>query len=173
MSTPFIGEIRLFSGSYAPQGWVYCEGQRLLIADYQALYTVIGSLYGTRDQTQFSVPDLRGAAPLHPGKGQGLTAYAQGQSLGASDVTLTVAQMGTHSHSAYGVENSPNTTTPEGSFIARAVNRDETRFQSSADNLVNFAGVSEVGAGQAHNNMQPYLALRYMMAYEGTYPPHG
>lgn len=184
-SEPFLGQIKVFGFNFAPRGWALCEGQILPINQYQSLYSLLGTTYGGDGRTTFALPDLRGRAPVHPG-----SSIVLGQSSGSPTNTLTVANMPNHTHSlqlvspvsatlfASGVNGNQNA--PSNHSLAPGGSR-TMDFQSaapdvlmSADSLVVTndiaATVDSAGAGQSHNNMQPYLAVNYSIAIQGLFP---
>ncbi len=176
MSEPFIAEIRIFAGNFAPRGWAFCDGQELPVAQNTALFSLIGTTYGGDGRTTTALPDLRGQAPMHPGRGPGLTSRRLGQKLGTQTVTLTEAQIPSHSHTARantspGNNNqNPGTTTS----IGRAVQGQLFQTNTTA-NLVDMASqtLSTTGGSQAHTNLQPYLTMNFIIALKGTYPSRG
>ena len=171
MSEPFIAEIRIFAGNFAPRGWAFCDGQLLPIAQYTALFSLIGTTYGGDGRTTTALPNLQGRAPMHPGRGPGLTARRLGEQVGTETVTLTEAQIASHGHTARGKTSpadvgQPDPTDTFGRSTGAPV------YQTSSDNLVDMASetISTTGGGQAHSNVQPFLALNYIIALEGLYP---
>ncbi len=172
MSEPFIAEIRIFAGNFAPRGWAFCDGQILPISQNTALFSLVGTIYGGDGRTTLGLPDLQGRAPMHPGRGPGLTSRRLGQKVGTETVTLTEAQIPSHSHTARGATILSNVTTPtSNSSLSRSVPgsayQDDTRT-----NLVDLASEthSTTGGGQAHANIQPYLTLNFIIALVGLYP---
>lgn len=177
MANPFIGEIRLFAGNYAPYGWLFCQGQELPINQYQALYSIVSTLYGTTNTpTQtFRLPDLRGYAPLGWGNGPGLTPCPTlGQKRGTATETLSMAQMPNHSHNvqcttdttATNLSNNPQTalwTKTAGYNLYGAEPNPATPMSAQA--------LSVSGANGAHNNRQPYLGINFIINYDGEYLP--
>jgi microcystin-dependent protein len=163
MSEAFIGEIRLFGGTYAPMGWAMCNGQVLSIAQNDALFALIGTTYGGDGQTTFALPDLRGRIPLHQGNGE-----AVGQAGGTESVTLTIDQAPVHSHvpaaqAGPGVASSPD----NGLWAASSLNQ----FTANAPNVtMNPAAVGGAGGGQPHANLMPFQVLTYIIALEGIFP---
>ena len=167
MSDPYIGEIRLFAGNFAPLGWASCDGQLVSIAQNDALFNLIGTTYGGDGQSTFALPDFRGRVPIHVGTG-----FTQGQSGGSEMVNLTTDNLPAHTHAARCVTgvNTGNVATPGGhvwaaqSVVGVYANVDPT--SQMAGNAMSFAGGS-----QPHDNMIPYLAVRFIIALEGNYPP--
>lgn len=176
-----LGEIRPFAGSYAPEGWVLCDGRLLQISQYEALYALIGITYGGDARTTFAVPDLRGRLPVGQGQGAGLTNRVLGQQGGASAVQLTVANTPSHSHTFTVSGNSGTTNTPAAN-VALAVPAPQaggtiyayvSPTASPAPTLQTFdpaTVTAATGGSQSHNNLMPYQAVNYIMAVEGLYP---
>jgi microcystin-dependent protein len=164
MGTPYLGEIRLMSFSFAPKSWAQCNGQLLSISQNQALFSILGTTYGGNGITTFGLPDLRGRVPLHVGNG-----FYLGQAGGSETVALTMGQSA-HSHalkasSAVGTQASPALHYPAAS-AARNV-----AYASTADSSLNAASVSSTSnGGQVHSNMQPSLALEFCIALQGIFP---
>lgn len=157
--TPFIGQLMLFGGNFAPRGWAKCEGQLLPIAQYSALFSILGTTYGGDGVTTFALPDLRGRVSVGSGHGPGLSAHALGAKGGAEEVTLTVAQMPSHSHEVVGA------TGPDDPTGARHVEDRTTQSTVTVD-----GEILPTGGGQPHQNMQPYLVLTWCIALEGIFP---
>ncbi len=172
MSEPFIAEVRIFAGNFAPRGWAFCDGQILPVDQNTALFSIIGTIYGGDGRTTTGLPNLEGRAPMHPGRGPGLTSRKLGQKTGVETVTLTEAQVPQHNHTARGASILSNVTTPTtDSSFSRSV--PGNAYQSdTTTNLVDMASatLSTVGEGQAHTNEQPYLTLSFIIALQGTYP---
>jgi microcystin-dependent protein len=167
MSEPFIAEVRIFAGNFAPRGWAFCDGQLLPIAQNTALFSLIGTTYGGDGRTTTALPNLQGRAPMHPGRGPGLTSRRLGERLGVETVTLSESQLPSHTH---GVNSfgTPDSATPAGDKGIGAA----PIYGDAAGTKVNMAAnaVGSVGGGQAHNNMQPYLGLNFIIALQGLYP---
>jgi microcystin-dependent protein len=168
MSEPFIAEIRIFAGNFAPRGWAFCNGQLLPISQNTALFSLIGTTYGGDGRTTTALPDLQGRAPMHPGRGPGLTDKRLGERGGVEQVTLTEAQMPNHSHSLIGDDNDGDTTNPQNA----AVGAGNQLFAAPGAATTPMASQSlpMAGGSQAHNNMQPYLAMNFIIALVGLYP---
>ncbi|MBZ4024117.1 phage tail protein [Rhodobacter sp. TJ_12] len=171
MSEPFIAEIRIFAGNFAPRGWAFCDGQLLPIAENTALFSLIGTTYGGDGRTTTGLPNMQGRAPMHPGRGPGLTARRLGERDGIETVTLSEAQMPSHTHGlratgARGTEENPgNTTSVAATFPVAAFSSGE-----SSSVYMDSETLSGTGGSQSHNNMQPYLALNFIIALVGLYP---
>ena len=171
MSEPFVAEIRIFAGTFAPRGWAFCDGQLLPISQNTALFSLIGTFYGGDGRTTTALPDLRGRVPMHPGRGPGLTARTLGQRGGSETVTLTEAQMAQHTHSLMASANPGDLNAP-GSDRTLARSSGGFAYQQSAANLaqMNASSLSTVGGSQAHNNLQPFLTMNFIIALVGLYP---
>lgn len=169
MGSPFIGQVVLFAGNFAPRGWALCQGQILSIAQNTALFSILGVTYGGNGQTTFALPDLRGRVPVGQGQGPGLSSYALGQQAGTETVTLTVNQMPMHNHPFTPLANSDTgtQTRPNGGYLATLDNL----YSPTNDNTAmgqQQTGIS--GGSQPHDNIQPYTTLNYIICMEGIYP---
>jgi microcystin-dependent protein len=158
MSEPFIGQVTIFAGNFAPRGWAICDGRLLSIAQNSALFAILGTTYGGDGQVTFALPDLRGRAPIGTGNGPGLTSRALGEAAGTETVTLTVPEMPAHTHTLV-----VSTTAPGGA--ARALEGELT-----PNPITTAEGMGVSGGSQPHENMQPYLALNYIIALQGIFP---
>jgi microcystin-dependent protein len=169
MSEPFVAEIRIFAGNFAPRGWAFCNGQLLPISQNTALFSLIGTTYGGDGRTTTALPNLQGRAPMHPGRGPGLTARQLGQRGGAETVTLSEAQMPNHTHTLRGTVSRGSAGLPGGNAFNRSVG--DTAYHTPT-NLTGMSSAmaANAGGGQAHNNMQPYLAINFIIALVGLYP---
>lgn len=174
MSEPFVAEIRIFAGNFAPRGWAFCDGQLLPISENTALFSLIGTTYGGDGRTTMALPNLQGRAPMHPGRGPGLTARRLGEKVGVETVTLTEAQIPSHSHTARATTSpAPVSITAPSSTTALARSGGGQTYQSNTTaNLVDMASqtLSTTGGSQAHANNQPYLTLNFIIALVGLYP---
>ena len=167
---PYLGEIRIFAGNFAPRGWALCNGQILSIAQNTALFSLLGTMYGGNGQTTFALPDLRGRVPLHFGQGPGLTPRTEGEVSGSATVTLTTGEMPSHNHGANGNQAPGNSPSPAGRYWAMSSRRD-TPYASSTNVPMQPQALDITGNGQPHDNMQPYLTLNFIIALQGIYPP--
>ena len=165
MSEPFIAEVRIFAGNFAPRSWAFCDGQLLPIAQNTALFSLIGTTYGGDGRTTTALPNLQDRAAMHPGRGPGLAARSLGQRGGTTTETLTEAQMPSHTHPLSGTTDRGELQAPAGRDLARAVNYRTTPDADMAD-----AALSPTGGGQPHTNEQPYLGLNFIIALVGLYP---
>jgi len=171
MSEPFVGEIRMFSGTFAPVGWSFCDGTLFPIADYNVLYQLIGTTYGGDGVTNFAVPDLRGRLPVHQGTGQSV--YTLGQKGGAENVTLITSQLPAHTHSLRATSTG-QVPSPANAFPAVATST-QTGIQvygptGAAPTSLSPAIIQSSGGSQAHDNFQPYLCVNFIIALNGVYP---
>lgn len=171
MSVPFTGQIIRFAGNFAPRGWAFCDGQLLPIAQNTALFSLLGTTYGGDGRTTFALPDLRSRVPIHPGNGPGLSSYRLGQKGGTETVTLQTTQIPSHNHLVECVSSVGNKTSPDGA-IPGSETAGTVDFWSDAasDGTMNANMIKNTGGGQGHENRQPYLAVNYIIALEGTYP---
>ena len=170
----YVGDIRLFAGSYAPRGWMLCAGQILSISDQSVLFTLIGTTYGGDGVTTFQLPDLRGRLPVGQGNGPGLTPRVIGQQFGGESVTLSTLQMPAHNHTFSASTVSASTSSsPAGNVFAHS-NTDNIYAPlpgTGADpQVMNATSVQFAGGSQAHNNIMPTTAINYIMCVEGIFP---
>ena len=167
MADPFIGEIRLFAGNFAPQGWAFCDGSMQSIADNETLFTLIGTTYGGDGQSTFALPDLRGRVPLHQGHGPGLSQQVIGGHAGTASVTLSGAQMPSHTHAMLAA-SAPGAAVPTGGVLAG--NSVSVYGTGSPSAPMAAQGISAAGGSQPHNNMAPYLGVNYIISLFGIFP---
>ncbi|WP_372788778.1 phage tail protein [Paraconexibacter sp.] len=175
MADPFIAEIRVFAGNFAPRGWAFCDGQLLPLAQNTALFSLLGTTYGGDGRTTFALPNLKDRAPLGPRRAPGLSLYALGESGGEATVTLVQTQIPAHTHTVKAVPDPAEVQAPAPD---RAFARSGPGFayqSNSSTNLVPMANqaLSPNGGGQAHDNRQPLLVLNYIIALQGIFPPRG
>lgn len=167
---PFIGEVKLFAGNFAPRGWAFCDGQLLPISQNTALFSILGTTYGGDGRTTFALPDLRGRAPIGPRHGAGLSDYRLGQKGGTEHVTLTVSQMPSHNHSINAVSATGNNAAPQNNLLANTAGLDREYSNANHDVQMNPNMVGNNGGNQSHENRQPYLAINYIIALQGIFP---
>jgi len=165
---PFIGEIIMFGGNFAPRNWALCDGQLLSIAQNTALFSILGTTYGGDGRTTFGLPDLRGRVPMHPGSGPGLSSRKLGQKSGVENVTLNVNQMPSHNHLPEAYSDFGNQKGPGGNVPAMA--DDGERNYSSATPNANLDPTENAGGSQSHTNVQPFLCVNFIIALQGLYP---
>lgn len=170
MSEPFIAEIRIFAGNFAPRGWAFCDGQLLPIAQNTALFSLIGTTYGGDGRTTTALPNLQGRAPMHPGRGPGLSVYRLGQRGGVETTTLSEAQMPDHTHTIRAYVSRSSTFSPKDNLFNQSVG--DTAYLSPPTNLAGMKSdmTQSTGGGQAHTNLQPFLTMNFIIALVGLYP---
>ncbi len=171
MSNPFLGEIRMFAGNFAPQGWAMCNGQTLAITQNTALFSLLGTTYGGNGTTTFVLPDLRGRVPLHMGQGLGLSPYVLGQLGGSENVTLTTNNLPFHTHNINCVGSGGNQASPVGGYPAIESTGTSQNYsnaaptgQMNANTVAGFGPALPVGIGR------PYLTLNFIIAMQGIFP---
>ncbi len=174
MSEPFIAEIRIFAGNFAPRGWAFCNGQLLPIAQNTALFSLIGTTYGGDGRDTTALPNMEGRAPMHPGRGPGLTSRRLGQRVGTETVHILESQLPNHSHTPCGTTSRGDQFSPADTrSLARAASPIYANPGQSASGTLAYEAVSVVGGGQSHNNVQPLIALNFIIALVGLYPSRG
>ena len=181
MSNPYIGEIRMFAGNFAPRGWAFCNGQLLAISQNDALYALIGTTYGGDGVNTFGVPDMRGRLPLGMGQGPGLSTYVIGQMAGTESVTLTLLQTPSHSHTLNATSANGNVAVPNNQTLPAAPDAATPHTTASlyveatpntvVQNAMDPTSISVSGGGnQPHENRMPMLAFNFIIALEGVFP---
>lgn len=177
----FLGEIRAFGGNFAPRGWALCDGQLLPINQNDALFSILGTIYGGDGRTTFGLPDLRGRAALHAGQGPGLSNRRQGERAGSEAVTLNSTELPGHNHPASvtihcnNTVNAPDSIDPEGKYLGDVPGTANNHLYADAPETGKYMApqslnLPNTGNSQPHNNMQPYLAINYCIALQGMYP---
>lgn len=170
MSEPFVGEIRMFAGNFAPRGWAFCDGQLLAVSQNDALFSLYGTIYGGDGRTTFGLPDMRGRIPIHAGQGPGLSPRAIGSRAGAEQETVTVNELPTHSHTF----NAVSTAATETSIGANETMAQSVGYDAYVPNqnttTMSSNNVSAVGGSRAHNNEMPFLCVNFIVALFGIYP---
>lgn len=162
MSEPFLAEIRIMGFNFAPRGWAFCDGQILPINQNQSLYSLLGTTYGGDGRTSFALPEMRGRVPIHVGSGHNL-----GQRTGVESVTLTSAETPNHNHTVQGTSSTADQAVPNNTLLAASNNGKP--FAASGTGSMAATSIANTG-GQAHNNMQPSLAMNYCIALQGLFP---
>ena len=193
MSEPYVGDIRMFAGNFAPRGWMFCNGQLVSIAENEVLYAIIGTTYGGDGQVTFALPDLRGRRPIHWGQGPGLSSYVQGQYSGTEEVTLISTQMPQHTHAVTGGGASnvplnppcftgPATSTSPGGRVFAVNKAGKENFKELTNNgplgatapaSVGYStpyAVGVAGGSQPHENRPPFLAISFIISLYGVFP---
>lgn len=171
MGSPYVGEIRLFAGNFAPAGWAFCDGQLLAISENETLFNLIGTTYGGNGQSTFALPDLRGRVPIHQGQGPGLGNRFIGESGGVEQVTLTTAQIPTHGHPLQASSALATLPGPGGAVLAQSRQAGVDLYLEDSPS-VSMApnSIGGVGGSQPHQNMQPYLGMNYIISLFGIFP---
>ncbi len=175
MSEPFIAEIRIFAGNFAPRGWAFCNGQLMPVSQNTALFSLIGTTYGGDGKTTMALPNMQGRAPMHPGRGPGLSDRRLGERGGVETVTLSEAQMPNHPHTLRVYCRTGDLAAPGGKGNPRSLARapSGSPYQtSSTSSLVPMdnRALDSNGGGQPHINMHPFLAMNFIIALVGVYP---
>lgn len=169
MSEPFVGEIRMFAGNFAPRGWAFCDGQLLAVSQNDALFSLLGTIYGGDGRTTFGLPDLRGRIPIHAGSGPGLSPRRLGAKAGSEKETLTVNQLPSHRHNWRAFSGPATGQTPVDSSVASPA---ANFYDNQASNLQNMNSgmVQNTGGSRSHTNLQPFLCIHFIIALVGIYP---
>lgn len=169
MSNPYIGEIRMFGGNYAPLGWMFCNGQLLSVTEYESLFSLIGTTYGGDGVDTFALPNLQGRVPIHQDN-----THSVGEAAGVETVTLLTAQIPSHTHALSGSVALAEGTSPSNAAFAKSA---DTSFYEASnpgkDVPMSPAVVTQAGGSLPHDNMQPFLCVTFIIAVEGTYPQQG
>ncbi len=169
MSEPFIGEIRMFAGTFAPRGWAFCDGQLLAISQNDALFALFGTVYGGDGRTTFGLPGARGRVSIHEGQGPGLSNRALGSKGGAEDVVVTANQLPVHSHTMQGSTSTANVASPQNQVVGVSSLFD--LYQTNAPGADMSADtITPVGGNQQHTNVQPFLCINCIVALFGIFP---
>ena len=169
MSEPFVGEIRMFAGNFAPRGWAFCDGQLLAVSQNDALFSLLGTIYGGDGRTTFGLPDLRGRIPIHAGTGPGLSPRRLGAKGGAETETLTVNQMPSHGHPAQGGTGNGLDPNPQGNVLATSTVL-EPYYNGPQDVNLASSSITNVGGSRSHTNLMPFLCVNFIIALVGIYP---
>lgn len=171
MSSPYVGEIRLFAGNFAPLGWEFCHGQLLPISENETLFNLIGTTYGGDGQSTFALPDLRGRLPLHPGfNPQTGGTFQLAQTGGVEEVTLTAQQLPAHTHPMVATTNVGQDTNPTGKVVAQTSGGALLYIQDVPDAQLSPQSMTTVGGSQPHTNLQPYLCVNFIISLFGVFP---
>jgi microcystin-dependent protein len=169
MSDPFVGEIRMFAGNFAPRGWAMCDGQLMSISQNAALFTLLRTQFGGDGRTVFALPDLQGRVPIGLGEGPGLSERVIGEQVGVASVSLNQAEMPAHQHTPMGSSSEDAAATP--SEATWGMNATEPRYRTGAGTVpMQAEALSVTGGGLPHQNMQPYVAVTFMIALQGIFP---
>src|SRR5688500_14297024 len=165
---PFVGEIRMFAGNFPPNGWMFCEGQTMPIAENEVLFQLIGTTYGGDGEETFNLPNLASRVPIHMGTGPDGTTYQIGEMAGTEQETLTVQQIPNHSHPFTASTNQGNLASPGNSVLAQSVISD-MYIQDSPDGALAASAVQPQGGSQPHENTQPFLCINFIISLFGVF----
>jgi microcystin-dependent protein len=166
---PYVGEIRLFAGNFAPSGWMFCEGQTIAISENNTLFQLLGTTFGGDGQETFNLPDLRGRVPIHMGSGPDGTTYQMGEAAGVEAVTLTPQQIPNHTHPLDASTGAASTTNPGGGLLASPT---ASIYTAVTANTVQMSpqAVQPAGGSQPHENRQPFLCINFIISMFGVVP---
>jgi microcystin-dependent protein len=169
MGSPYIGEIRMFAGTFAPNGWAFCNGQPLAISEYETLFVLIGTIYGGDGETTFNVPNLSSRIPIHMGTGPGSVAYQIGQMAGTEQETLSTQQIPVHTHNLMGSTQASDSPSPLGTVTTKTA---QNIYNNSVlpDTALSPTSIGLIGGSQPHNNCQPFLCINYIISLFGVFP---
>ena len=178
---PFIGEIKMFAGNFAPRGWALCDGQLLTVSQNDALFSLFGTIYGGDGRTTFGLPDMRGRVPLHQGQGNGLSGRSIGSKVGTETETLTINSMPPHQHTFQATNDPADAGYPAAAVVANTDTSSVYYKEQPDENNVTLPDLdpdtvmpnntlSNTGSGQAHNNLMPFQCINYIVALIGIYP---
>lgn len=166
MAQPYVGEIRIFAGNFAPAGWMFCEGQLLPISENETLFQLIGTTYGGDGQSTFALPDLRGRLPLHFGSG-----FILAETGGAETITLTTNQIPSHTHPFLATNNAASTNSPTGNTLAAGSGVTVLPYGTDQPTTtLHPQSIGTAGGSQPHNNFQPYLCVDFIISLFGIFP---
>ena len=170
MAEPFVGEIRMFAGNFAPRGWAQCDGQLIAVSQNDALFSLLGTIYGGDGRTTFGLPDMRGRIPIHAGSGPGLSTRNLGSKAGEEKVTLNTNQLPSHTHTMQASQDAATQTSPQNHVVGS--NLPVTAYFANPPTTAGMASeaISAVGGSQSHTNLQPFLCINFIIALVGIYP---
>jgi len=169
MAQPYVGEIRIFAGNFAPNGWMFCEGQTLPISENDVLFTLIGTTYGGDGQETFNLPNLASRVPLHFGTGPDGTTYQMGEAAGTESVTLTTQQIPIHTHTLLGSSAAATKGNPSGAVLGQSA-QVSYMMETDAALAMNANSITPAGGSQPHENCQPFLCVNYIISLFGVFP---
>jgi len=170
MAQPYVGEIRMFAGNFAPAGWMFCEGQLLPISENETLFQLIGTTYGGDGQETFALPDLRGRIPIHNGTGDSGTSYVLAQPGGAEAITLTASQIPSHNHAVAATADLADTAIPTDAYLSTTATGNKIYSTANPTIALHTSEISPSGGSQPHDNFQPYLCVDFIISLFGTFP---
>lgn len=161
-----VGEIRIFAGNFAPNGWMFCDGQMMSISENEVLFQLIGTTYGGDGQETFALPDMRGRLPVHYGNNINFA-----ESAGVEEVTLITGQIPNHNHSVLATSNTADTASPAGAYASATATGNKIYSPTAPSVALNSQTITITGGSQPHTNMQPYLCVNFIISLYGIYPP--
>jgi microcystin-dependent protein len=167
---PFVAEIRIFPFNFAPKGWAWCDGQLLPLSQNTALFSLLGTNYGGNGKSNFSLPDLQGRTPMHPGQGPGLSLHDLGEIGGSDTVTLLDSEIPSHSHTLMAASLNSQSTTPTNNSLGRGNPVKVYAAPGTPATLMDVNSIAPTGGNQPHNNMMPYLTMYFCIALQGVFP---
>lgn len=167
MSEPFVGEIRMFAGNFAPSGWAFCDGQLLAVSQNDALFSLVGTIYGGDGRTTFGLPDLRGRIPIHAGQGPGLSEQRLGAKSGVENVTLVINELPSHTHTMKASKAPLRYPHPMDNLPGRSFRRN---YHNGSNGNMGSESITSVGGSRSHTNLMPYLCVNFIIALFGIYP---
>ena len=170
MAQPYVGEIRMFAGNFAPSGWAFCEGQPLAISENETLFQLIGTTYGGDGQENFNLPNLKARIPIHMGNGPDGITYPLAQVAGTQEVTLTTQQMPAHNHAALASQNPGSSKNPSGQMLGLSANILLYVEGDDPNTAMNASVITPTGGSQPHENLMPYLCFNYIISLFGIFP---
>lgn len=169
MAQPYVGEIRMFAGNFAPAGWMFCEGQLLPISENETLFQLIGTTYGGDGESTFQLPNLQSRVPIHMGQGKDGVTYQLAEAAGTEAVTLSTQQIPQHTHGFLGSTTAATLTSPKDSVVATSAQVDYLTI-ATASVAMNANAITPVGGSQPHENCQPFLCINFIISLFGIFP---
>lgn len=170
MAQPYVGEIRMFAGNFAPNGWMFCEGAPLPISENDVLFQLIGTTYGGDGEQTFNLPNLASRVPIHMGTGPDGTTYQLGEMAGTEQETLTVQQIPSHTHPLTATTQLGNQLSPEGNTLAESAAAIQPYIEAPPTTPMNAGSISPAGGSQPHENTQPFLCINFIISLFGLFP---
>jgi microcystin-dependent protein len=170
MAQPYVGEIRMFAGNFAPNGWMFCEGQTLPISENEVLFQLIGTTYGGDGQETFNLPNLASRVPIHMGTGPDGTTYQIGEMAGTEQETLSTQQIPSHTHPFTGAQTTGNENLPAGNVLAESPGGIQPYIEDAPSSAMNAQSITPAGGSQPHENTQPFLCINFIISLFGIFP---
>lgn len=167
MSEPYLGEIRMFAGTFAPRGYALCDGQLVAVSQNDALFALLGTIYGGDGRTTFGLPELRGRTPIHMGTGSGLSERRIGNRAGQESVTLVANNLPPHRHTLQAENDTAITNAPANNVLS---NTGTPVYVTGTEDQMEGTSITNTGGGQAHNNLMPFLCINFIIALTGIFP---